>query len=104
PQPKNLDATRLAHPTAAPGAPPGALRFGLTVSKKVGKAVTRNRARRRLRALALSVLAQEAAPGHDYVLIGRGATPDRAFSALQSDLRAALTRLKLLRKPEDAQR
>src|SRR5690606_13237265 len=51
-----------------------AIRVGYTASKKVGGAVVRNRARRRLRALAREVLAVEAAPGYDYVLIARAET------------------------------
>ena len=46
-------------------------RFGLTASKKIGNAVCRNRARRRLRALVRQHLAPMARPGVDYVLIAR---------------------------------
>ena len=46
-------------------------RVGLTATKKIGNAVTRNRARRRMRALARSYLAPVAQPGTDYVLIAR---------------------------------
>ncbi len=46
-------------------------RLGLTATKKIGKAVTRNRARRRLRALAQAHLAPVARAGVDYVLIAR---------------------------------
>ena len=67
--------------------------LGITVSRKVGKAVDRNRARRRLRAAARSVLPALAAPGTDYVLIGRRATLTRPFPALLSDLEAALRKL-----------
>ena len=48
-----------------------ALRVGFTSSKKVGNAVARNRAKRRLRALARAVLAAEGRAGWDYVLVGR---------------------------------
>ena len=46
-------------------------RVGLTASKKIGNAVCRNRARRRMRALAHQHLATMARPGVDYVLIAR---------------------------------
>ena len=46
-------------------------RVGLTASKKIGNAVCRNRARRRMRALAREHLAVMARPGVDYVLIAR---------------------------------
>ena len=71
---------------------PGELDIGLgfTVSRKVGNAVARNRARRRLKAAAELVLRQDGKPGRDYVLIGRKGTLDRAFDALIGDLREAL--------------
>ncbi|MCB2101344.1 MAG: ribonuclease P protein component [Rhodobacterales bacterium] len=77
------------------------LRVGFTVSKKVGNAVVRNRARRRLRALAEALLPVHARAGHDVVLIGRAATPTRPFAALEADLLAALKRVKALRPETD---
>jgi len=68
-------------------------RYGLTVSRRVGNAVTRNRARRRLRAVAEEVLPLHAAHGRDYVLIGRQTTPGRDFEALRGDLEKGLRRL-----------
>jgi ribonuclease P protein component len=70
-----------------------AIRFGLTASKKIGNAVTRNRARRRLRALAQEILPRHGRPGFDYVMIGRVHTGPRRWSALQNDLRSALKAL-----------
>lgn len=72
-----------------------ALRVGFTTSRKVGNAVKRNRARRRLKALAAEMLPNHARPGHDYVLIGRPATVSRPFEALRHDLVTALKRLGL---------
>lgn len=67
------------------------VRIGFTCSKKIGNAVTRNRAKRRLRALARLGLTGLAKPGWDYVLVGRpGATVTRDFAALQADLTRAL--------------
>lgn len=73
--------------------PPGPPRVGFTASRKVGGAVTRNRARRRLRALADSLLPLRAAADKDYVLIARRATPRRPFAALAGDLERALGRV-----------
>lgn len=73
------------------------MRFGLTASRKVGNAVRRNRARRRLRALAMDVLRTRAQAGFDYVLIARHATPERGYDALIGDLKTALAKLKVTR-------
>lgn len=51
--------------------PAQGIRVGFTCSKKVGNAVARNRAKRRLREVARMVLPQHGVPGWDYVLIGR---------------------------------
>ncbi|WP_026198431.1 ribonuclease P protein component [Wenxinia marina] len=71
-----------------------AIRVGFTCSKKVGNAVARNRAKRRLREIARAILPDEGRPGWDYVLIGRrDETAGRDFVALQDDLRRALARV-----------
>jgi ribonuclease P protein component len=75
-------------------------RVGFTTSKKVGNAVARNRARRRLRALAREVLAPLAVPGFDFVLIGREATLQRDYAAMARDLKSALRRLQEARPQE----
>lgn len=69
------------------------VRVGFTASKKVGGAVDRNRARRRLRAAVAEVLAPHAATGHDFVLVARGETVRRAWPELKKDLATALKRL-----------
>jgi ribonuclease P protein component len=75
----------------------GDARVGITVSRKVGNAVRRNRARRRLRAVAEQVMPQHAQAGHDYVMIARQGTADRPFDKLMKDLETALKRLKVWR-------
>ena len=65
-------------------------RIGFTVTKKVGKAHIRNRAKRRLRSVAGEVLALAARPGYDYVLIGRAGTISRSYPDLTRDLETAL--------------
>ena len=76
----------------------GAIRVGFTASRRVGNAVARNRAKRRLRALAGEVLPARAAVGCDYVLIARTATVARRYDALRADLLRALERLGVSRQ------
>ncbi len=70
------------------------IRAGFTCSKKVGNAVARNRAKRRLREIARLDLARLGEPGWDYVLIGRrDATAALPFDTLRADLQRALAKL-----------
>lgn len=74
-------------------APSGA-RIGYTCTKKLGNAVTRNRAKRRLRAVARAVLPRHARDGWDYVLVGRpDVTVSHDFAAMCADLKRALRKL-----------
>jgi len=75
---------------ATPEPLPGTVRIGFTASKKVGNAVIRNRAKRRLRAAASQLLPLLGRDGHDYVLVARGTTVARPFPALLSDITTAL--------------
>lgn len=69
-------------------APP---RLGLTASRKVGNAVIRNRARRRMRAAASQQLNSRARNGYDYVLIARYNTATRPWTGLVDDLDRLIT-------------
>ena len=83
-----------ARKRAAGEAAEGLTRVGYTCSKKVGNAVTRNRAKRRLRALARNVMPLLGQAGWDYVLVGRpGATVEREFAAMRADLARALSQV-----------
>lgn len=86
-------------PTTADGAK--RIRVGFTASRKLGNAVARNRAKRRLRALADRVIASDADPALDYVLVGRVGALTRDFSTMEQDLRSALKRIARA-KPREA--
>lgn len=72
-------------------------RIGFTCSRKVGNAVARNRAKRRLRAAADQVLAEFARPDYDFVIIGRQETLVRPFALLLQDLLGSLKRVGALK-------
>lgn len=96
-----LAAARAGRKAARPGLvlqalpkPGGALRCGFTATKKIGNAVARNRAKRRLREAARLTLAApataEALSGWDLVLIARDGTAARPWDKLLGDLCGAL--------------
>ena len=85
---------RIRRPDELPPAQASDIRVGFTCSKKVGNAVARNRAKRRLREIARLVLPTHGRPGMDYVLIGRkDTTATLTFTDLQADLIGALAKL-----------
>ena len=69
------------------------IKMGFTATKKVGNAVIRNRAKRRLREAARTLLPELGMPGHDYVLIARDTTTAREWTDLLDDTRKALITL-----------
>ncbi len=74
-------------------APADTPRFGFTVTRQVGKAVERNRIRRRLKAAVTDVATEHAKGGFDYVVIARRPALSSAYDALVSDLVKALARV-----------
>jgi ribonuclease P protein component len=70
--------------------PSGGLRLGFTATKKIGNAVARNRAKRRLREAARLTLGVAPPKGWDLVLVARDATGARDWQKLLGDLRGAL--------------
>ena len=66
---------------------------GFTATRKVGGAVVRNRAKRRLREAARLLLPELASPGFDYVFIARGGVTTRPWPRLLDDVKSALISL-----------
>ncbi|NOX40535.1 MAG: ribonuclease P protein component [Alphaproteobacteria bacterium] len=90
--PAFLLQARQRHEDEAP--PASLIRIGFTCSKRVGNAVVRNRAKRRLREIARVVLPLEGTPGWDYVLIGRAnITGSRPLDQMRRDLIGALAKI-----------
>lgn len=78
----------------------GKPQLAVAVSRKLGGAVQRNFAKRRLRHL-LRDLAPELRAGTELILMARAEILTRPFASCQTELREALRRLELLR-PEPA--
>jgi ribonuclease P protein component len=69
------------------------VRAGFTATKRIGNAVARNRAKRRLRAAAAALLDEHGVAGCDYVFIARQETAGAPWERLLDDVRSALLRL-----------
>ena len=69
------------------------VRAGFTATKKIGGAVVRNRAKRRLREAARLLLPSFGRPGCDYVFVARDGTPARDWGRMLDDVKSALIRL-----------
>lgn len=77
----------LVKPAGHPGP-----RVGFTVSKKVGNAVVRNRARRRLREAARLLLPEAGIVGADHVFIARPRETEFPWDELLGQVTEALTK------------
>lgn len=77
---RHADETRMA-------------RFGFTATKRLGSAVRRNRARRRLKEAVRLIGPDRARPGYDYVVIARRGSLTQPFSDIVKELETALRRL-----------
>lgn len=79
-----------AYAQVAPGEPS---RAGVVASRKVGSAVVRNRAKRRLRAVVRDLWPRVRADGVQLVLIALPSAPTVDFDRLANDVRDLLQRL-----------
>ena len=68
-------------------------RVGYTASKKVGSAVVRNKAKRRLKEAARKIMPEMAESGYDYVIIAKAAIKEADFDKILSDLRFCVKRI-----------
>ena len=73
------------------------IEVGYTASQRVGNAVHRSKAKRRLRSLAMKVLLKHAKWGHEYVLIARLSTNSADFCSLIKELEYCLKKLNVYR-------
>lgn len=69
------------------------IRVGFTATRRIGGAVERNRAKRRMREAARRLLPEFGEPGMDYVVIARGGAIRRPWERLLDDVKSALLRL-----------
>ena len=80
-------------PASTASQPTLSYRTGVTASKKVGNAVARNRAKRRMRALFRKLECDHAPPGTDYVLVARHSLVQAAWTELVADFSVAAKRI-----------
>ena len=83
----------VAYAHAVPGEPS---RIGIIASKKVGNAVERNRAKRRLREVARALWPRVPADGRQVVLIALSVVPTVDFGRLHDDVAHLLRNLGVL--------
>jgi ribonuclease P protein component len=69
------------------------INIGFTATKKLGNAVARNRAKRRLREAARLLAPLHAKPGCDYVFVARNGVITRSWPRLLDDVKSALISL-----------
>ena len=89
---KNLVIQANANPNSR------AIRVGFTATKKIGNAVVRNKAKRRLRHVASQLLPKHGLKGIDYVFIARNSTASTPYKNLMSDTRDALVSISKMGK------
>ena len=80
-------------PSSIASQPALSYRTGVTASKKVGNAVARNRAKRRMRALFSRLECDQAPTGIDYVLVARHTLVHAAWTELLSEFSIAAKRI-----------
>ena len=73
-------------------------RYGLSVSRQVGKAVTRNRVKRLFREILRLTPLQ---PGWDIIFIARSAAASADYARLNKSFKGLLSRARLLRSLEN---
>ena len=78
----------------------GQNRVGVTVGKKLGKAVVRNRVRRRLREI-YRCNEEQFLPGYDIVVVARTRAVNAEFAALQAAYLSSARRLGILRGKDE---
>jgi len=71
-------------------------RCGFTVSRKVGNAVVRNRAKRRLREMVRLLLQKQNLSGFEIVLIAKTAAATLDFAKMSADFEKGLRHFKVL--------
>lgn len=80
------------------------IRIGFTASRKVGNAVARNRAKRRLRAISAAILPRLGRRDMDYVLVARAGTGAQPYAELLGDLESALRQVHRPPRHRDGER
>lgn len=76
-------------------------KLGITVSKAIGKAHRRNRAKRLIREAYRINLAEKISKGHNIVIVARERIGDAPFEKLCSSMRYAAYQTELLEKTTD---
>ncbi len=71
----------------------GPARIGFTTTRRIGNAVVRNRARRRMREVVRQLPSGSLRNGHDYVFIARDETASADFAQLRRQTARAVKKL-----------
>ena len=77
-----------------------AIGVGFTATRKLGGAVVRNRAKRRLREAARTLIPEHGLPGADSVLVARQSCAEREWPRWHDEVTTALIRLAADRRAE----